>query len=141
MKWTRLITLSLAALLTFSSVASELDDLKSAAEQGDAEAQYMLGTMYTYTQDDKQAIKWYTKAAEQGYANAQASLSSMYIQGQGVIQSKKKAYIWITIAAANGHEDALKYRDTIAKKLSQKTLEEAQEEASKLYDKISGATD
>ena len=45
------------------------------AEQGDAEAQYMLADMYDeghgVPQDDAEAIKWYLKAAEQGHADAQ----------------------------------------------------------------------
>ncbi|EOX4856310.1 tetratricopeptide repeat protein, partial [Haemophilus influenzae] len=46
------------------------------AEQGNAEAQLMLGVMYArgigVKQDDFEAVKWYRQAAEQGYANAQA---------------------------------------------------------------------
>ena len=40
-----------------------------AAEQGLAEAQFVLGTMYAdgigVPENDKTAVKWYTKAAEQ----------------------------------------------------------------------------
>ena len=43
-----------------------------AAEQGDANAQYNLGSMYFdvrgVSQDYKQAVAWYRKAAEQGNA-------------------------------------------------------------------------
>tara|TARA_R110002153_G_scaffold124560_1_gene271124 strand:- start:384 stop:839 length:456 start_codon:yes stop_codon:yes gene_type:complete len=138
MKWTGLIVL--AALITFSSIASEFDDTLKLAEQGDADAQYNLGVMYDngqgVPQDFKQAVKWYRKAAEQGYADAQYNLAIRYYKGQGVIQSNKQSYIWNAIAAANGHEGAVKNRDLDAKILSPKALEEAQEEAAKLYDKI-----
>ncbi len=44
---------------------------RRAAEQGDAEAQYRLGSFYRegfgVQQDDAEAMKWYRKAAEQGY--------------------------------------------------------------------------
>jgi uncharacterized protein len=52
-----------------------------AAEQGHAESQYLLSTMYDagegLTQDDTQAAYWERKAAEQGHAYAQANLSSL----------------------------------------------------------------
>ena len=45
------------------------------AEQGNADAQWLLGSMYEegkgVPQDYKIAVKWYTHAAEQGYARAQ----------------------------------------------------------------------
>lgn len=44
---------------------------RKAAERGDAEAQYRLGSCYRegfgVQQDDAEATKWYRKAAEQGY--------------------------------------------------------------------------
>jgi TPR repeat protein len=33
-------------------------------------------------QDDKEAVKWYTKAAEQGDADAQFNLAVMYVNGR-----------------------------------------------------------
>ena len=138
MKWTRLIVL--AALITFSSIASEFDDTLKLAEQGYVDAQYNLGVMYGngqgVPQDYKQSVKWSRKAAEQGDAGAQYNLAIRYYKGEGVIQSNKQSYIWNAIAAANGHEGAVKNRDLDAKILSPKALEEAQEEAAKLYDKI-----
>ena len=50
-----------------------------AAEQGHAESQYLLSTMYDagqgLPQDDTQAALWERKAADQGHAYAQANLS------------------------------------------------------------------
>jgi len=50
-----------------------------AAEQGHAESQYILSTMYDagkgVPQDDGQAAHWERKAAEQGHAYAQANLA------------------------------------------------------------------
>src|ERR1700712_1822903 len=47
-----------------------------AAEQGHAESQYLLSTMYDagqgLAQDDTQAAHWERKAADQGHAYAQA---------------------------------------------------------------------
>jgi len=56
----------------------------------------------------------------------------MYSKGLGVIQSNNNSYIWNSIAAANGDEDAIINRDIDAKKLSPRGLEEAQKEAAML---------
>ena len=52
--------------------------LKPLADQGDAVAQTLLGSMYADGQgvpkDDAQAVKWYRLAADQGYAMAQVNL-------------------------------------------------------------------
>ena len=52
---------------------------RRAAEQGHAESQYLLSTMYDAGQgvpkDDAQAAFWERKSAEQGHAYAQANLS------------------------------------------------------------------
>ena len=59
--------------------ATALREWKPLAEQGDADAQTLLGVMYRkglgVPQDDKTAVKWYKLAAEQGYATAQFILS------------------------------------------------------------------
>ena len=51
---------------------------KEAAENGDAEAQATIGSLYSHglgvPEDDKEAFKWYKKAAEQGLAEAQNDL-------------------------------------------------------------------
>lgn len=55
---------------------------RKAAEQGDPEAQYMLGNIYAeglgITQDNKQAVEWFRKAAEQRHKDAQYKLGTMY---------------------------------------------------------------
>ena len=74
---------------------------KEQAEQGDADAQYGLGSMYAnqwrnnfpynraIPQDYVEAVKWYTLAAEQGYA--QTTLGYMYVKGHGVEVNYSKA--------------------------------------------------
>ncbi|WP_011608305.1 tetratricopeptide repeat protein [Histophilus somni] len=84
---------------------------KQLAEQGDANAQHNLGLMYEYgdgiTQNDQQAVYWYTKAAEQGYANAQNNLGLMYTDGgKGITQNYKQAVYWYTKAAEQGYANA-----------------------------------
>ena len=110
MKWTRLITLSLAALLTVSSMASTFDDTLKSAEQGYAYAQYKLGVMYAngrgVPQDHKQTAKWFIKSAEQGNENAQYEVGIIYANGRGVPQDDKQAVKWYLKSAEQGHAKA-----------------------------------
>ena len=51
---------------------------EKAAEQGHADAQHLLGLMYSYgdgvPEDQARAAAWLEKAAEQGHADAQRNL-------------------------------------------------------------------
>jgi len=65
------------------------------AEQGKANAQNNLGSMYQYgdgvPQDYNKAVMWYEKSASQGLPMAKVNLGYMYDGGLGVKQNKKKA--------------------------------------------------
>ena len=84
--------------------------LTSLAEDGHAEAQIFLGSMYDLgegvPQNYETAVKWYTLAAEQGHAEAQYSLGFMYDMGEGVPQNDKTAVKWYTLAAEQNHSEA-----------------------------------
>ena len=83
---------------------------RKAAERGDADAQFMLGTFYEngegVPQDYQEAVKWYRKAAEQGNADAQFLLGGLYATGQGVPQDDAEAVKWLRKAAEQGHAEA-----------------------------------
>src|SRR5580704_3246785 len=70
-----------------------------AAEQGHAESQYLLSTMYDaghgLPQDDTQAAYWERKAAEQGHAYAQANLSFRFYAADNF----PEAFAWCERAA------------------------------------------
>ena len=69
-----------------------------AAEQGNAEAQYLLGRCYTdgtgVEIDCPAAFKWSGKAAEQGNPEAQFVLGELYGHGLGVLKDVSKAEEW-----------------------------------------------
>ncbi len=100
------------------------------AEQGDAEAQYNLGSMYDeglgVPQDYAEAVKWYRKAAEQGNAKAQNKLGFMYKEGQGVSQDFVQAYMWLDLAAKKGLEDAKDDRAVVGGRLTKDRIAEAE---------------
>ena len=77
-----------------------------AAELGHAEAQYLLGSMYSegrgVTKDDAEAVRWYRKAAEQGIVHAQRHLGQMYAAARGVGKDFAAAAMWYRKAAEQG---------------------------------------
>jgi TPR repeat protein len=83
-----------------------LEELKKAAEKGDAEAQYNLGVAYErgdgVPQDYEEAAAWFHKAAEQGHMWAQGLLGMMYYEGRGVAQDDARAAHWHRKAAEQG---------------------------------------
>jgi hypothetical protein len=83
---------------------------RRAADQGDARAQAMLGSMYRsgwgVKQDYAQALLWNQKAADAGISDAQFNLGVMYANGEGVTRDIGKATEWVKKAAAQGDMDA-----------------------------------
>jgi TPR repeat protein len=77
--------------------------LRLAAMQGDAEAQFWLGTGYKQGSlgaiDFREALTWLRKAAQQGHPYAQFCLGQMYEDGEGVPESDVIAARWYRKAA------------------------------------------
>jgi len=89
----------------------ELDNLRKAAKQGDADAQIKLGSAYCYgvtgvPMDKAEAVRWFRKAAEQGHVFGQALLGAMYEEGEGVPINKEESVKWYRKAADQGDADA-----------------------------------
>ena len=76
---------------------------RETAKQGDAEAQYQLGSRYRLgrgvSQNYAEAEAWYRKAAEQDHAEAQYWLGWLYENGFGVEPESSKAAEWYGKAA------------------------------------------
>ncbi len=86
---------------------SSIEQIRSAADKGDARAQTLLGLRYRngqgVTVDNEEAVKWYNKAAHQNYAEAQAYLGFMLMTGRGVKKDDAQAVSWLRKAAAQGN--------------------------------------
>ncbi|QLQ32705.1 MAG: sel1 repeat family protein [Candidatus Thiothrix singaporensis] len=64
--------------------AQDINQVKNAANQGDAGAMYELGMAYLGTtgmvdEDYKQGLSWLTKSAEKGDSLAQSTLGGFYL--------------------------------------------------------------
>ena len=100
----QIILTALAA--TAINAHGDIDQLKSQASGGDAQAQYELGVCYEngtgVAKDYSEAAEWYRKAAAQGECAAQSGLGALYYEGLGVEQSYTEAAKLFRAAAEQG---------------------------------------
>src|SRR5581483_5732268 len=82
--------------------AKAYKEWKTAADAGQAEAQFDLGVLYAQglgvRRDLTEATKWYKKAANQGNAEAEFALGQMYSRGWGVPRDEADAVRWFEMA-------------------------------------------
>lgn len=119
--YTRLIQ-TIAILLISSAVFAEgpfdsiVSAIRIAAEQGDPDAQYILGMSYYYGEDvvqDKQVgIYWLQKSAEQNHALAQFNLAHFYFRDHSKVD-KSEALDLLKKAAEQNLPEAQYYLYTI----------------------------
>ena len=84
--------------------------LEPLAQDGDSEAQKMLGIMYDYGHgvqaSSENALLWYLRSAEQGHPAVQYQVGAKYFRGEGVKQNYEEAAKWWEMAANGGQVDA-----------------------------------
>jgi TPR repeat protein len=85
---------------------NSFDEMRKAAEEGDAQAQSYLGVSYQTGQgvalDYYEAVKWFRRAADQNDTVAQCYLGFCFLSGQGVPQEFGEAARWFREAAELG---------------------------------------
>jgi hypothetical protein len=88
----------------------DISDLERKAEEGDADAQNLLGEAFEFgygtKEKDSEAVKWYQRSADQGIAFGQYSLCNSYQYGHGVHKDRGTAMEWCHKAADQGLADA-----------------------------------
>lgn len=117
---------------------------RSAAEQGEADAQFNLARIYeghandTFYRrharpvpaDDSEAVNWYRRSAEQNHTQAQVKLAQLYAKGVAPAASDLvQAYKWFGIAAARGDETAVKLRAELAARLTREQIADGDAQA------------
>ena len=107
--------------LRFLKLQDEDDEeleLRLAAAEGRADAQYNLGTMFDgqgATSDPQEAARNYREAANQGHASAQFNLGNMYRKGLGVEKSYVEAARLYKAAGLSKHKKAQANLDHLLK--------------------------
>ncbi len=112
------VGLCLCAPLQGQTEEQDLDTLRLAAEQGDAEAQDSLGLLHALgqgvSQNMTEAVRLYRLAADQGYAPAQINLGNILSDGRGVPVDEVEAVRFYRLAADQGAAAAQVLRTPIA---------------------------
>ncbi len=132
--------LSVATALAFAGIAfgAPVDaELRKRAEQGEPEAQYLMGVAHSKgegaVRDDVEAAGWFIRAAEGGHPEAQFILGLLYSSGLGVPQDDVMALMWLRVSAAwSAGEDralAMSLADGISIRMSSAQIEEAERRA------------
>jgi TPR repeat protein len=84
--------------------------MKSAADQGYAEAMGGLGYFYAsgihVEKNESEAVTWFRKGAEAGDPKSQLNLGQMLAQGHGTAKDEKEGLLWITRSAEQNLPEA-----------------------------------
>lgn len=94
--------------------STEADQVLERARQGNAEAQFEVGTHYLngtggVSTNAEEAVKWFRLAVEQGNVTAECSLGVCFYYGDGVPKDQKIATKWFRSAAEQGNAAAQFY--------------------------------
>lgn len=100
-----------------------------AADKGNAKALHNLGVLIAEGGDGKPdyavAADHFTRAAKLGVRDSQYNIAILMARGLGVAQSMTDAYMWLSVAAQQGDDEAAKKRDEIGQRLSPAELASA----------------
>jgi uncharacterized protein len=77
---------------------------KKAAEQGDIDAQEILGGLYMEVENYEEALAWSLKSAERGNVYSQLQVGKIYHPGKGFSKDFVKFYAWISVACVEKPE-------------------------------------
>jgi len=108
-----------------SKMARQLTE--RAATNGNRIAMHDLALYYAegrggVASDLPTAAKWFEKAAERGVVDSQFNLGVLFESGQGLPQNINDAFVWYSIAAAQGDQFAKTRVETLTGTLSQTDL-------------------
>ncbi len=127
MKYSAIFLTCLLLGCTASPVFDKRANLRAAAEQGDKEAQYLLGKSrccgFGAGHDTTSALKWLCRAALQGHGGAQYEIGRYYglradtYYGPSLRQDLIYAYTWYSLAARQGIQLAAAEREALANDL------------------------
>jgi hypothetical protein len=84
-------------------------------------------------------MKCFKKAAEQGEARAQYHLGLMYYNGEGIPMHFIKAYVWMSVASANGNEKSKINLGILSSKMTPQQVAQAQNDAAELWKRINNS--
>ncbi|MEZ5847874.1 MAG: hypothetical protein R3C70_14080 [Geminicoccaceae bacterium] len=104
--------------------------LKFAADDGQAEAMFLLGVSYAQgkgvERDDTAAARWFHQAAKRGHARARTSMGYLYSIGKGVRHDVILGFLFLTQASELGDLLARDLLARLRKQMNAAQLREAE---------------
>ena len=90
-----------------SNYAKAFAILRPFADQGEPEAQCIIGSLYQFgwgvQKDIQEAIRWYIRSSEQGYGVASNNLGTIFMVGDvGIPMDREAAKRWYQKAGEQG---------------------------------------
>jgi TPR repeat protein len=108
--WRKAVSIAiLMSLLDLTAAAGPLEDVNAAVKKRD----YVT------------AVRIVRPLADRGDANAQYMLGMFYDNGLGVPQDRVRGYMWLSLAASQGRENAAIIRDLSAQVMTAAQINEA----------------
>ncbi|MFO7581900.1 peptidoglycan-binding protein [Guyparkeria sp.] len=96
---------------------------------GLASADYNDAMRHFEQQEYRQALQQFSDAARSGDPDAQYMLGRLHAAGNGTTQDFVQAHKWYNLAAARGHRHAAEARDSLAERMTDRQIAEAQQAA------------
>lgn len=102
-----------------------------AARNGNRIAMHDLALYYAEGRGDvdvniETAAKWFEKAAQRGVVDSQYNLGVLFESGQGLPRNLTEAYVWYSIAAAQGDDFARKHITVLKNQINDSDVKRAQ---------------
>ena len=97
--------------------------LRKAADQGNADAQHLLGLTLS---DDAESADWLARASAAGHDRAQLIYGQALVRGVGVARDVVRGYAWLNVAAARGVRQARAVRNETELTMTPQQIREAQ---------------
>jgi hypothetical protein len=91
-----------------------------------------LGTVQNY----RTALEHFTRAAEKNHMESEFQLGIFYRDGLATPRNRETAYLWLNIAAAHGHTEALALRERLTMVMSSEEISRAQEASTEAMKKL-----
>ncbi|TVQ41587.1 MAG: sel1 repeat family protein [Geminicoccaceae bacterium] len=111
-------------------LSQDIDYLKEAADNGNAEAMFLLGVCHAegkkVDQNYREAAKWFHGASKKGHVRATVSLGFLYSKGRGVRLDQKLAYKLWKEAQQKGDPLASDLVSMLRQQMSPQMLKEAE---------------
>jgi uncharacterized protein len=107
--------------------------LFESANNGYAEAEYMLGSSYNspknqFQLDHKKAVQWLQRAAKHGHIEAQYELGEHYHMGLGIKKDLISSYLWLKLASRNNSYVATRSFHIVEDEMTGAQIKQAKQE-------------